>query len=102
MIYNIFIFSLYTIELDTNRSLFHERNLWIPVTVRSFTSTKTFLTINLSASPGIIHTKNEQLHWFEGKKVSVFYLIHIHVSDVSFFFKLSKSIRYYFLVFDFK
>ncbi|CAF4333861.1 unnamed protein product, partial [Rotaria sp. Silwood2] len=56
------------LELDTNRSLFNERNLWIAVTVRSFTSTKTFLAINLSASPGIIHTKNEQLHWFEGNK----------------------------------
>jgi hypothetical protein len=46
--------------------MFNERNLWIAVTVRSFTSTKTFLAINLSASPGINHTKNEKLHWFEG------------------------------------
>ncbi|CAF1089887.1 unnamed protein product [Rotaria sordida] len=58
------------LELDTNRSLFNERNLWIAVTVRSFTSTKTFLAINLSASPGIIHTKNEQLHWFEAIKLN--------------------------------
>ncbi|CAF0735593.1 unnamed protein product [Rotaria sp. Silwood1] len=58
------------LELDTNRSLFNERNLWIAVTVRSFTSTKTFLAINLSASPGIIHIKNEQLHWFEAVKLN--------------------------------
>ncbi|CAM4896178.1 unnamed protein product [Rotaria socialis] len=57
------------LELDTNRSLFNDRNLWIAVTVRSFTSTKTFLTINLSASPGIVYTKNEQLHWFEAVKL---------------------------------
>jgi hypothetical protein len=55
--------------LDTNRSIFNERNLWIAVTVRSYASTKTFLAINLSASPGINHTKNEKLHWFEGKRL---------------------------------
>jgi hypothetical protein len=54
------------LELDTNRSIFNERNLWIAVTVRSFTSTKRFLAINLSASSGISHPINEQLHWFEG------------------------------------
>ncbi len=48
--------------------MFNERNLWIAVTVRSFTSTKTFLAINLSASSGINHTKNDKLHWFEGNK----------------------------------
>ncbi len=48
--------------------MFNERNLWIAVTVRSFASTKTFLAINLSASSGIAHTENEQLHWFEGKQ----------------------------------
>jgi hypothetical protein len=47
--------------------MFNERNLWIAVTVRSFTSTKMFLAINLSASAGITDTKNEKLHWFEGK-----------------------------------
>jgi len=56
-----------SLELDTNRSLFNERNLWISVIVRSFTSTKKFLAINLLASSGINHTKNEKLHWFEGK-----------------------------------
>ncbi|CAF1507256.1 unnamed protein product [Adineta steineri] len=59
-----------SLELDTNRSLFNERNLWIAVTVRSFTSTKTYLAINLSASTGVVHAKNEQLHWFEGIKLS--------------------------------
>jgi len=46
--------------------MFNERNLWIAVTVRSLASTNTFLAINLSASSGISHPKNEQLHWFEG------------------------------------
>ena len=59
-------FVLVTVELDTNRSIFNERNLWIAVTVRSTTSTKTFLAINLSASQGMMHTKNHRLHWFEG------------------------------------
>ncbi|CAF0748109.1 unnamed protein product [Adineta ricciae] len=59
-----------SLELDTNRSMFNERNLWIAVTVRSFTSTKTFLAINLSASAGLLHQKNEKLHWFEAIKLT--------------------------------
>ena len=57
------------VELDTNQSMFNERNLWINVVVRSLTSTKKCLAINLSASSGIPHTKNEKLHWFEGKRL---------------------------------
>ena len=48
--------------------MFNERNLWIGVIVRSFTTTKTYLAINLLASPGIIHTNNGRLHWFEGNR----------------------------------
>lgn len=65
------------VELDTNRSVFNERNLWIAVTVRSFTSTKTFLAINLSASAGLSHPKNEKLHWFEGKHRILFWYFQI-------------------------
>lgn len=50
--------------------MFNERNLWISVTVRTYTSTKRFLAINLSASLGFSHIENEKLHWFEGKKIS--------------------------------
>jgi len=74
-------FVLYNIELDTNRSMFNERNLWISVTVRSFTSTKTFLAINLLASPGMNHTKNEKLHWFEGKRYRFLSIILIKNID---------------------
>jgi len=68
---------LYNLELDTNRSVFNERNLWIAVTLRSFTSTKKFLAINLSASSGINHTKNEKFHWFEGKRLICFVFCQI-------------------------
>jgi len=47
--------------------MFNERNLWISVVVRSLTSTKTFLAINLSTASGMTHSKNEKLHWLEGK-----------------------------------
>ncbi|UJR33733.1 hypothetical protein I4U23_021160 [Adineta vaga] len=61
---------IHSLESDTNRSVFNERNLYIAVTVRSFTSTKTFLAINLSASLGLVHSNNEQLHWFEAIKLT--------------------------------
>lgn len=64
--------SLCSIELDTNQFVFNERNLWINVVVRSLTSTKTCLAINLSASAGIPHPKNEKLHWFEGE-IDIFF-----------------------------
>lgn len=61
-------FSSFLVDSDTNRSLFNERNLWIPVTVRSTTSTKTFFAINLTASAGLVEKRNPQFHWFEGEK----------------------------------
>jgi hypothetical protein len=57
------------LELDTNRSIFNEKNLWIAVTVRSFTNTNTFLAVNVLASTGISHLKNDKLHWFEAVKL---------------------------------
>lgn len=50
------------------------------MTVRSLTSTKTVLAINLLASPGILHRKDVPLHWFEGKK-------YIYVSSISYYTK---------------
>ena len=70
--------------------MFNERNLWISVTVRSFTSTKTFLAINLSTSPGINHIKNEKLHWFEGKK---YFAYEEFLIKISFFFVFSLAIK---------
>jgi len=59
-----------TFDSDTNRSLFNERNLWIPVTVRSTTSTKTFFVINSTASAGLVEKRNSQFHWFEGIQIN--------------------------------
>ena len=66
--------------------MFNEQNLWIAVTVRSCTMTKTFLAINLLASPGITHTNNERLHWFEGNR----FFLYVCVCKRGYFFPINE------------